>query len=138
MLSAQVFPISPRNSPTAICHLLRTVSSHRLVTESSLQSLVKDIKEEFASLFPHIYPHLGRESNSDTFEPVPPFPNTGSPDEVALYFHSSGSTGFPKAIPMRNELFHKLVHSFLVESVKDLTEHYCESPGCSVFLDPYP
>jgi acyl-CoA synthetase (AMP-forming)/AMP-acid ligase II len=143
---SQAFPISPRNSSTAICHMLKTVSSHRLiVTESSLEALVKDVKEELDSsgyaleiqelpLLIDIYPYLARESKSDAFEPLPPSSRVESPDDVVLYIHSSGSTGLPKSIPMRNELFSKMIFSPLVEPLKGLQEPYCERSFLPFFL----
>ncbi|KAG6867616.1 hypothetical protein C0993_000497 [Termitomyces sp. T159_Od127] len=104
----QPFPISPRNTPAAIVHLLERTSCHRLVTTSrTLTSLLDDIKAEIADFdlsieeiptLHQIYPKLGTETIHDPFQRYPA-PSTRPPmSDVALYLHSSGSTGFPKAI----------------------------------------
>jgi long-subunit acyl-CoA synthetase (AMP-forming) len=121
--------------------MLRTVSSHRLiVTESSLGTLVKDVKEELASSdyaleihelppLPSIYPHLARESKDDVFQPIPPSSRVESSNEVVLYIHSSGSTGLPKSIPIMQEVFSKMVYNPLVDPLKHLKHPYCELPA---------
>jgi acyl-CoA synthetase (AMP-forming)/AMP-acid ligase II len=48
------------------------------------------------------YPYLGRETYSDTFVPYPALQGPQGMDDVILYIHSSGSTGFPKPIPQTN------------------------------------
>jgi acyl-CoA synthetase (AMP-forming)/AMP-acid ligase II len=132
----QAFPISPRNSPAAICHILRTVSSHRLiVTESSLQSLVDDVKAELAAsgyalavkelpTLDTIYPHLASETTKHEFEPIALPPRSGNPNEVVMYIHSSGSTGFPKSIPIPQEMFFKLSNDTLVEPLQNYDKPY--------------
>jgi acyl-CoA synthetase (AMP-forming)/AMP-acid ligase II len=139
----QALIISPRNSSTAICHMLRTASSHRLiVTNSSLGSLVNDVQEEMSLLghaielqelprLPDIYPHLAQESKSDAFQPVSPSAHVKSPNDIVLYLHSSGSTGLPKLIPTTNEVLSKMVYSSLVEPLKNVKRPYCASPACS-------
>ncbi|KAJ7625734.1 putative aminoadipate reductase [Roridomyces roridus] len=107
------FPISNRNSSAAVLHLLNTTKSHRLlITKASLGPLTDAISADLADLsvpydlsveeiplLGQIYPHLGDESPSDVFIPYPS-PATRTPlDTVAMYLHSSGSTGFPKSIP---------------------------------------
>ncbi|KAJ7625856.1 putative aminoadipate reductase [Roridomyces roridus] len=107
------FPISNRNSSAAVLHLLDTTKCHRvLITKTSLGPLTDAISAELATLsapydlsveevpfLGQLYPHLGRESPSDEFTPYPA-PSTRTPlNTVAMYLHSSGSTGFPKSIP---------------------------------------
>ncbi|KAG6883312.1 hypothetical protein C0993_006871 [Termitomyces sp. T159_Od127] len=105
----QPFPISPRNAPAAIAHLLEKTSSHRLITTSqTLTSLLDNIKANLASDFDlsieeiptlnEIYPKLGTESIHDPFERYPAPRTRPLMSDVALYLHSSGSTRFPKAI----------------------------------------
>jgi acyl-coenzyme A synthetase/AMP-(fatty) acid ligase len=46
-----------------------------------------------------LYPRLGKEKGDDAFEPYPPYTTRPPLSDVAMYLHSSGSTGLPKAIP---------------------------------------
>ncbi|KIK67018.1 hypothetical protein GYMLUDRAFT_37049 [Collybiopsis luxurians FD-317 M1] len=118
------FLISPRLTPAAVINLLKASGAHRLLTtESTLGELVRGIQEELASEDPafelsveeaptldQLYPKLGNEKATDPFDPYYPWkPNYPSPQETALYLHSSGSTGFPKAIPLSHFM---LDHSF--------------------------
>jgi acyl-CoA synthetase (AMP-forming)/AMP-acid ligase II len=133
-----VFPISPRNSPAAICHVLRTVSAHRLiVTESSFRSLLDDVKAELASsdyslqiqelpTMDAIYPHLAQETTKHEFEAIALPPRSDNPDEVVMYIHSSGSTGFPKSIPLKQEIFSKFIFDPMFGALRDRKEPFCE------------
>ncbi|KAF8215632.1 putative nonribosomal peptide synthetase [Mycena galopus ATCC 62051] len=103
------FPISHRNSAAAIIHLLNDTTSHRLLTtKGSLARLVETVSTDNASyelrieeipLLGQIYPHLGHETSEAAFTPYPNPSVRIALDDVALYLHSSGSTGFPKSIP---------------------------------------
>nr|F8P9P5.2 RecName: Full=Adenylate-forming reductase Nps11; AltName: Full=Benzoic acid reductase; AltName: Full=Nonribosomal peptide synthase-like enzyme 11; Short=NRPS-like [Serpula lacrymans var. lacrymans S7.9]ANX99775.1 benzoic acid reductase [Serpula lacrymans] len=107
------FPMSPRNSAAAVSNLLLKTSCHRLITtQHSLQPLLDGIKSELGSFnfsfqdvpcLAHIYPKLGLETIDDPFEPFPARPSRPSASEVMMYLHSSGSTGFPKAIPQTHQ-----------------------------------
>ncbi|KAJ6492294.1 putative aminoadipate reductase [Mycena sanguinolenta] len=110
------FPISPRNSPAGIFGLLRASSCHRiLATCTTLAPLITAIQQHIAEVDPsfalnveeipllsEVYPNLGAETTECFFQPYLPSNQslTSSPDDsdIALYMHSSGSTGFPKAI----------------------------------------
>ncbi|KAG6852048.1 hypothetical protein C0991_003596 [Blastosporella zonata] len=106
------FPISPRNTPAAVAHLLKKTSCHRLITTPvTLRTLLDGVKAELAADAPdfelsieeipslaQLYPKLGNETEGDPFERYPA-PETRPPmSDVAVILHSSGSTGFPKAI----------------------------------------
>ncbi|KAL4260475.1 Adenylate-forming Reductase [Pleurotus pulmonarius] len=106
------FPISPRNSPLAIVGLLKATDCHRVIaTKLSLKNLLTGIEVELDKGVPFsvnieeapsladVYPHLGRERPDDMFSPYGERYTTPDLSSVALYLHSSGSTGFPKAIP---------------------------------------
>ena len=92
------------------------VSCHYLLTTcTTLKDLLDGVKieletisssyelaiEEVPSLH-DIFPKLGVETDRDPFTPF----NTDykpKPDEIAMYVHSSGSTGLPKAIPYEHQ-----------------------------------
>ncbi|KAG6878054.1 putative NRPS-like protein biosynthetic cluster [Termitomyces sp. T159_Od127] len=104
------FPISPRNTPAAIVHLLIKTSCHRLITTSAtLSNILNDVKAELPAEFDlsieeiptlhQLYPKLGTETIYDPFERYPAPPTRPPMSDVALYIHTSGSTGLPKAIP---------------------------------------
>lgn len=117
-LLPKVFPISPRNSPTAIVNMLGKVSAHRLmVTSSHLQSLILGLEDELAHAIdgyhlsfeelpglPIIYPCLAHERPEDPFTPFPRPTCMISPQSAVIYLHSSGSTGFPKPVPYTQEV----------------------------------
>ena len=93
-----LFPISPRNSPAAVAHLLTTVPTDLLLVgrEPSMQNLVNgafDLMKSantqvpttlhmliFADLFP---------ANSEPVDSLPPL--SFNPDDVATIVHSSGT-----------------------------------------------
>ncbi|EPQ57812.1 acetyl-CoA synthetase-like protein [Gloeophyllum trabeum ATCC 11539] len=105
------FPISPRNSTAAIYNMLEKTSCHRLLTNASiLQPLIDGCNTEFTAkgyelhieeipTLSQAYPKLGEESAADPFVEYPPLEYEPAMDDVCLYLHSSGSTGFPKPIP---------------------------------------
>jgi acyl-CoA synthetase (AMP-forming)/AMP-acid ligase II len=93
--------------------MLQKISCHRvLVTGASLSSLLAGITSLTPTDFPfsvkeiptlaQCYPYLGRETYHDTFVPYPALQKPQGMDDVILYIHSSGSTGFPKPIPQTN------------------------------------
>ncbi|KAK7007684.1 acetyl-CoA synthetase-like protein [Favolaschia claudopus] len=122
------FLISHRNSTAAILHLLNDTNTHRLLTtHKSLGHLADELSRDSAyelsfeevPLLGQLYPHLGRETAEANFAPYPD-PVTPIPvDNVALYLHSSGSTGFPKSIP---ETHRALIHHAVLEGVSELAQ----------------
>ncbi|KAF8956600.1 hypothetical protein BDZ97DRAFT_2062868 [Flammula alnicola] len=114
------YPMSPRNTAAAIIKLLKDTSCHRLLTTyQTLRPLVDEIKSELASTdasytltvdevppLLEIFPKLGHEKVEHPFEEYP----TGARppiDDVLMYLHSSGSTGFPKTI---TQTFKSMAH----------------------------
>ncbi|KAJ7754149.1 hypothetical protein DFH07DRAFT_743950, partial [Mycena maculata] len=107
------FPVSPRNSPAAILHLLRASSCHRIVATcvtlapalARLQKHLADADPDFAlniqeiPSLQQIYPNLGAETLDCSFQPYSETQNCPQLDNIFMYIHSSGTTGFPKAIP---------------------------------------
>ncbi|KAF7341016.1 Acetyl-CoA synthetase-like protein [Mycena sanguinolenta] len=130
------FPISTRNSAAAIFHLLADTDSHRLLrTKGSLDHLVDTVATDNAAyelsieevlLLGQIYPHLGHETPQQPFVPYPSPLTSASLDDVAMYLHSSGSTGLPKAIPQTHR---NLIHQAAMDAI---TEMAAVSPRLAV------
>ncbi|KAJ6482180.1 putative aminoadipate reductase [Mycena vitilis] len=127
------FQISPRNSEAAILHLLSKSGSHRLLTtKGSLGRLVDAVAADSAAMNPayeftieeipllgQLYPQLGHETTKHDFVPYAS-PATSTPlDNVVMYLHSSGSTGFPKCIP---ETHRNLIHYAALEGISESVE----------------
>lgn len=116
LIRAGLIPLlmSPRNSAPAIVSMMQKTSCRRLLTtESLLASLLSDLRKEFDMLpepfditiqeapwIKEIYPHLGAERDTDAFTPYPASAQRPALNDVMVYLHSSGSTGFPKPIPI--------------------------------------
>ncbi|CAK5265953.1 unnamed protein product [Mycena citricolor] len=125
------FPISHRNSPAAIVHLIKATGAHRILTTHAsyghvIETLCADIAaqdptyelsvEEMPSLGA-LFPRLGRECQEDAFTPYPTL--TSPSTDTALILHSSGSTGFPKPIPLSHRA---LIETVSFGSLKSLTD----------------
>lgn len=108
---SQPYPISPRNTAEATAKLLKDTSCRRvLATREALKSLLDDVQEHLANSdatfslsveeipsLADMYPKLGHEKSSDSFQPYP-ISARPSPEDILIYFHSSGSTGFPRTV----------------------------------------
>lgn len=100
------FPISSRNSPSAVAHLLTKTSSEYLVVgpEQSLQDLAAaafHLMQEAGGSIPHkmqmpVFENLYLSEAGAPFVPLPPL--NADLDEPTVMMHSSGSTAFPKPI----------------------------------------
>ncbi|KAG2133342.1 putative aminoadipate reductase [Suillus clintonianus] len=112
------FPMSPRNSAAAVLHIMQKTKCRRLVTtHHSLSSLIDGIKAGIVSngtetsqlqldeipALKGLYPALVTGSPDEDFLPYPPQASRSSQNDVLYYIHSSGSTGFPKPIPITNQ-----------------------------------
>ncbi|KAJ7509627.1 putative aminoadipate reductase [Mycena galericulata] len=127
------FPISTRNSAAAVLHLLNKTGSHRLlITKGSLSPLVDSVSTDLSAMNPpyelsieeipllgQLYPHLGHETTEDAFVPYPSPAARTSLDQVSVYLHSSGSTGFPKSIP---ETHRTLIHFGALGAMSQLAD----------------
>lgn len=108
----QPFPMSPRNSPEAICEMLVRTSCRKLITQPSLSALSSAVqammtdKQSSAEVvqLPALHDIFPSLANGDCFvESYPPSSEAPKPTDTVLYLHSSGSTGFPKPIPQTNQ-----------------------------------
>ncbi|PRP76018.1 hypothetical protein PROFUN_01734 [Planoprotostelium fungivorum] len=93
--------ISPRNAPAAIIHLVQTSDSVGLVYNLGVSSSIDEASRS-SSFLAHLMPDLKTL-------PEPPLYMTRKPcDDPNAHFlrlHSSGSTGFPKIVPLRSNVF---------------------------------
>lgn len=119
------FPMSPRNSAEAVVNMLEKTNCHRMITQSSLPpSLISSIQSQLSdkgfalhldeipsleSIFPAIKTEDPNVSPDVPTYPPPPVPF--HPDDVVLYLHSSGSTGFPKPIAQTQNMLLQWCHS---------------------------
>lgn len=106
--------MSPRNTPEAIYHLIKSTDCHVLIVHSATHSLLESVTQlaeiddyyfkavECPSLHA-IYPALLAPSGTSAspVDPYPPRKGPHAPDDIVFYLHSSGSTGLPKPIPLR-------------------------------------
>lgn len=96
--------------------MLESTGCRRLITQSSMTSLIADVEsrmhakgflltvDELPSL-PLAYPHLfGEQDHQVRCEPYPPLSAASNLDELCIFIHSSGSTGFPKPIPIKHKM----------------------------------
>ncbi|KAE9385222.1 acetyl-CoA synthetase-like protein [Gymnopus androsaceus JB14] len=132
------FPISPRNSPSALLHLIRKTSAHRIImTQTTLQGVIDGLKAELETFNPtyvlsieeaptlhDAYPHLGKETTEDPFAPISA---TFSPkdSDKGIYLHSSGSTGLPKPILLTHQI---LKDDAALMSIPKIREVISEKP----------
>lgn len=140
----QPFPISPRNSPAALAHLLqKTKTAYLYVSGDPNMTALSGAGLKAAAAAGHAVEKLALPKFHDLYEapheddalPVPPATPVEDLDTVALYLHSSGmpnlfifqtfylyalfpsgSTSFPKPIP--------ITHRILIEWVR--IPHYGE------------
>lgn len=112
LLGAKPFPLSPRNSPEAIVHMLEKTDCHRMISHSLLAPLNAAVEAQLAAKnYPiqfeqlpsitTIFPAIKSKDPNDSPDAAvyPSDPNPYKLNDIVLYLHSSGSTGFPKPIP---------------------------------------
>ncbi|KAJ6458386.1 hypothetical protein C8R47DRAFT_1203181 [Mycena vitilis] len=125
------FPISPRNSPLAVAHLISQAKvSHVLIGHEAamvqlVESAVALLKKKYTTpAVPDVsYVPLFYDLFSPAAQAAPedlPYEYTG-PDTIAFISHSSGSTAFPKPIYWTNQ---KTIESALIPwfGERDLTD----------------
>jgi long-subunit acyl-CoA synthetase (AMP-forming) len=104
--------MSHRNSAAAIIHMLQTVGCNRILTTPRghnvmIDTLISSVQEECPSdlslnieYIPSpdlMYLHITRIAHENFWEAYPL--RKRSLEDICVYLHSSGSTGFPKSIP---------------------------------------
>ena len=155
-MSLQPYPMSPRNSPEGVCHMLETVSCTRILSQASMATLIhqvqdgmqaKGIKLRIDELpgLPEVFPKLDSDAGKVTAQ-VKPYPASKKPNDMrtpSLYLHSSGSTGYPKSIHFTYSRMlqwmaaSKFVrHLFIRHAViKRLCRRLWQGPRCAVRRD---
>ena len=109
--------MSSRNSAAAVINMMeKTKCRHLITTHHSLGSLIDGVKAnpkyddtktsqlqiDEIPILRDLYPSLVRGSSNEAFVSYPPPALRSSRDDILFYLHSSGSTGFPKPIPISN------------------------------------
>ncbi|KAF8154567.1 hypothetical protein B0H34DRAFT_661311 [Crassisporium funariophilum] len=140
--------MSPRNTAAAIIKMIKETSCHRLLTtQETLRPLISEIRTELAQSQPvyeliieempplhEIYPKLGVERLTDPFEEYPKRAVRPPLDDIMLYLHSSGSTGFPKSIP---ETYRAFVHWASFPPIVDIGDHKPHISMACMSLPPF-
>ncbi|KAK0215206.1 hypothetical protein EDD85DRAFT_798791 [Armillaria nabsnona] len=123
MLGYIPFPISVRNSASAVAHLMKTTNAKYLVIsrDPSVQTIADLVCNQYGgdSITTILMPKFIYSCDLKPREPPPPFKQ---PEwtQTALIMHSSGTTGFPSPI--------SLTHEFLLQLMK--TPYYGEVDLC--------
>ncbi|EMD35545.1 hypothetical protein CERSUDRAFT_106870 [Gelatoporia subvermispora B] len=104
------FPLSTRNSPAAVVHLVRSTGIHLLVVSSDpamqrLAQQVKDILSAEGYTLEHAPMPKFDELYNDSDEGLDAQKGKLGSDDIMLILHSSGSTAFPKPIPFKARSF---------------------------------
>ncbi|EIW79977.1 acetyl-CoA synthetase-like protein [Coniophora puteana RWD-64-598 SS2] len=108
------FPISPRNSPLAVAHLIERAKIDYVLVgrEKSMQDLIQQALDITREKYPQVTPPealpmlqfdevYAPSDASKNLPDVAPYVSAG-PDAHTLCLHSSGSTAFPKPVPWTN------------------------------------
>ncbi|KAG1790286.1 putative aminoadipate reductase [Suillus plorans] len=125
------FLMSPRNSAAAVMSMMQKTKCRRLITTRlSLASLIDGVEAGLMSAtqtsqlqideipaLKHLYPSLVSGTPNEAIVPYPSLGSPSSDNDVLFYLHSSGSTGFPKPIPISNLT---AIHWCLTPSILDL------------------
>ena len=103
---------------------MEKTACHHIIADSSTKALIADVRAELEGknhatqtteppgLF-DAFPSLAPGSKQNEHEPYEPYPYSDArPDEeVVIILHSSGSTGFPKPIPLSQQYLYPVIRS---------------------------
>ncbi|KAJ5261433.1 hypothetical protein N7478_012028 [Penicillium angulare] len=96
--------LSTRNSEQASRHILAATNSTKLAYSSERSRQIEELKVADPSLETVQTPALWElfDLDGETPAPVVKEPVEDAEDRIAIYIHSSGTTGMPKPVPMTN------------------------------------
>ncbi|KAJ5668943.1 NRPS-like protein biosynthetic cluster [Penicillium macrosclerotiorum] len=98
--------LSTRNSAQASRHVLEAVGCSKCVYTPERSRQVEDIKELDSSVESWLAPDMWTVFDHQSAAlPMIEEPPNDPEDRVAVYIHSSGTTGMPKPVPMTNGYF---------------------------------
>ncbi|CAG8732024.1 5406_t:CDS:1, partial [Dentiscutata heterogama] len=108
-LGFTVLFLSPKNSEPALIHLLQEAKSSILIYDSQLSKISKNVQSELGSQHSQTLkifqlPNNLKNENIDHSAPVLKLDDNPYEKIIAI-FHSSGSTSFPKLVPLTNRYF---------------------------------
>ncbi|CAG8831658.1 4807_t:CDS:1, partial [Racocetra persica] len=108
-LGFQILFLSPRNSEPALINLLQEVKSRILIYDPQLLKISLNVQNKINSQRPQSFnifqlPNNLKNDAIDYFAPVLKLDENPYDKTIAI-FHSSGSTSFPKLIPLPNRYF---------------------------------
>lgn len=94
--------------------MLEKTNAHRVVSQPSLAPLISKVREELDSKqfalqvdelpsLQSVFPTLADGGVDTEVVPYPASSKPHDPEDIVLYIHSSGSTGFPKPVPQRQK-----------------------------------
>ncbi|CAL1709603.1 unnamed protein product [Somion occarium] len=126
------FPMSPRNSPEAVVNMMEKTFCHCIIYSPRCIPLVSAVQNHFENKgieilidnvpsLQSVFPALGSENNnmSTNVTTYPANNDQYNVDDIVIYLHSSGSTGFPKPIPLTHRIFFQWGHSPIFMSYRD-------------------
>ena len=130
LITFQPLPMSPKLSAEAIAQLLKQTSAHRVITQGAFLPVIETVQAQLATkdfelviddliqveqAFPALF---SGSSMSEATEDVYPEPvQEPGADDVLMYIHSSGSTGFPTPVKLTG----KILLQWATSSVHSLT-----------------
>ena len=114
---------------------MKKINCSRIVTlYDAHRNLIDALREQGSDLaftveemppISYAFPKLGHEIQADLFIPYPHSASRPDQNRPSIYIHSSGSTGFPKAIPQSYKVqIHWMYHSAPIRLLLDLGLSY--------------
>lgn len=106
---------------------------HCVVSQPAFTPIITDIKSQLEHEqfdvqlidlpgLHDIFPEFSGKQNTTPVEPFPPPRKPHDMDDMVLYIHSSGSTGFPKPIPQRQRTVLQWASSSMLLSTRSVIQ----------------